>query len=54
VRNYRVLRSPTPGIASYTVLGSVLSDAAPTQSFLDTTLLPGQATGMFYRVELAP
>ena len=54
VRNYRVLRSPTPGFESYSVPGSVLSNAAPTQSFLDTTLLPGQAARMFYRLELAP
>ena len=54
VRNYRLLRSPTPGFESYSVLGSVLSNAAPTQSFLDTTLLPGQAARMFYRVELVP
>ena len=54
MHNYRVLRSPTPGFESYTVSGSVLSNTAPTQSFLDTTLLPGQASKMFYKIELAP
>ena len=54
VRNYRVLRSPTPGFESYTVPGAVLSDAAPTQTFLDPTVAPGAVPGMFYRIELAP
>ena len=53
-RTYRVLRSGTPGFESYQVLGTVLSNASPTQSFLDTSILTGAVQGMFYRVELAP
>ncbi len=54
IAGFTTFGAATPGIESYNVLGSVLSDVAPTQTFLDGTLLPGQAAKMFYKIELAP
>ena len=53
-RNYRVLRSATPGFESYENIGLALPGVSPVQSFIDTTVLPGQAAKMFYRVEIEP
>lgn len=50
----RVLRSATPGFESYENIGLALPGVSPVQSFIDTTVPPGQVVRKFYRIQLEP
>ena len=53
-RKYRVLRSATPGFESYENIGLLLPGVSPVQSFIDTTVPPGQGEKMFFRIQIEP
>ena len=53
-KSYRVLRSADPAFGSYDVIGSALPGASPSRSYIDTSLAPGQAAKMFFKIQLEP